>query len=388
MTKSILYLFAFFIPLNGLLYSFIGVKIAPALAFLLLVLRLAHTSKIILSKTVAICVFLFISFLMLQMIREDSVLILIMSFFYYLLIGVIFGTYSNKRTLDLFYAAYLHGVILSCLIFFAALTNVGVSNSIVQWNYGIPVNLSGIPNPNGWAPFLLLAIAANDYVYCEKKGMGSLFSQHFCFQAIIIISLLLTHSRAALLGLVVYFVLVNFKSILKIRYLLPIFLLGAGYVGLGVIDVGIEERGSITANKSGSVEVRKEILEGAIEVAGNNILFGNGYGSSQDVMENLTGWHVSLHNSFLATLIEMGIFQFALLIIICAYPFYWLIVTNRLHLMIRSKIRYIIFILLANLIFWNFHEGHINTAFWAFYFCLLRQISGEIQEDSPTALVK
>lgn len=379
MSRLILYLFSFFIPLNSLLNGFIGLKIAPILAFLLLFLRLTYSSKIIFSKTVAISLSLFICLLLLQLIREDSVLTLIISFTYYLLIGLIFASYSNKKSIDLFYTAYLHGVIVSCLLFFITLFVVEVSNPIVSWNYGIPINLSGIPNPNGWAPFLLLAIGANDYINSENKKKIFIFRQHSIFQIIIIISLLLTHSRAALLALAIYFVIVNLRSIIRLSYLVPSFLLIFGYLFLVNIDVGVYERGSISYLKSGSLEVRSEIGSATFDLISSNILIGNGYGTSQDLMEDLTGWHISLHNSFLATLIELGFFQFILLIIICAYPFIVFFSTNRNFLIYRSKYRFIIFIILANLIFWNFHEGHINTAFWAFYFCFLRQIRGEPQ---------
>lgn len=376
MTRLILYFFSFLIPLNGIVSGIIGFKIAPMFGLLLLITRLLYTSKITFSKFFFIVFFSFILILLIQAFREFNTLILAISFAYYLLIGLIFSTYTNKHNLDLFYKGFLHGVILACLIFLISLNNGGVSNSIIEWQLGLPVNLSGMQNPNGWAPFLILAIAANDYIYLGSKNSNRYINIHSISQILILVALFFTYSRAALLCVIAYYLIIYFKKILK-RPLIVSFVIIIAFFGMASfnsfnsID---QEVGSVISNKEGSINIRADVIRAVYYLPWDNILFGNGYGSSQTLIKEKTGYPVSLHNVYLAILVELGVIQFLLLLIICAYPFKTVIQQKRNLSFSQSRYKYILIGIFASLLYWMFHESHINTAFWAFYFCLSQQI--------------
>ena len=373
MTRFILYIFSFFIPLNGFINATTGLKIAPLFAALLLITRLLHTSKITFSKTFFIIFFCFILIFIMQTFREYNSLILALSFTYYLMIGLIFSTYSNKRYLDIFYKGFLHGVIFICLIFVFSLFNGGVTNSIIEWQFGLPVNISGMQNPNGWAPFLILAISANDYIYLGRKQRNRFFNIHFISQILILTALVFTYSRAAILCVIAYYLIIYFKSLMKRPILISFFIIVTfGGMSINSFDSSNEERGSVISNKEGSIDVRTDVIKAVADLPWNQVLIGNGYGTSQVLIEQRIGFPVSLHNVYLATLVELGALQFLLLLIICAYPFATAMTHKRNLSYVKSRHKYILVGIFVSLLYWMFHESHINTAFWGFYFCLLQ----------------
>jgi len=376
-TRFFIYLFSFSIPLSGIL----GFKLAPICAVLLLIVRMGQVRDVALSKTICILFLCFIMLLLVQAFRELDALILATVFTYYFLVGVIFGTFSEKYQLDIFYKGYVHGIITACLIFYASLFNGGVSNTIIDWQLGTPVNLSGMKNPNGWAPFLILAVAANDYVFRSKKPSRLFLNRHFVFLLLILGSLLFTYSRAAILSLIVYFLIAHHRKLLRsyvvIGLFFAVFLTGDMLQNLFLPLAGEYEAGTILSNKEGSLTARSGILIAIFELPWDHFFIGNGYGTSKILLEEIQGFSLSLHNVFLAILVELGFFQLLIFVMICAYPFINVHMRTGEFFPSRYQQKYILAGVLASFLYWMFHESHINTAFWAFYFCLMFQISGD-----------
>ncbi len=379
MTGLILYIFSFLLPLGGIVSEILGFKITPLVALFLLILRLFSSKQILFSKSIFIIFICFILLLLIHALRETVALVLVLSFIYYLLIGFIFATFSKQDLLDTFYTGFVHGAFFVSILFFASLFNGGLSNSIIEWQFGIPVNLSGMGNPNGWAPFLILAIAGNDYIWNKKKLHKIPSTVNLIYSLSFLISLAFTFSRAAILSVAVYYLILYRKAFLGRPIVAGgiLTLFAITILQMGSFNFDSQEVGSISSNKEGSIQIRADIFNAISTLPWNNIFIGNGYGTSQVLIEERIGYPVSLHNVYLATLVELGVFQFILLFLICVSPFALIYVNRKKIISLNESFhhKYILYGLFASLIFWFFHESHINTAFWATYFCFIQQMS-------------
>ena len=377
MTRLLLFLFSFSLPLGGISTSILGVNPGAVFALLLIIAIVYQNRLIILSKGIFFLFGCMITLFLMHAFRDSDALLLAVHFTYYLLIGIILGSFSEKHQLKAFYSGFVYGIITVCLIFFLSLFNGGVDNAVIEWQFGWPVNLSGFGNPNGWAPFLILAVAANDYLYGNLKVSRRFLNRHFIFQSVILSNLFFTYSRASILSVIFYYAVAYYKTprvFLNFGFLLTLILTALLIQNYFLPEFGAFEAGTIISNKAGSIDARGYIFSAVKEFPWDNFLIGNGYGTGKYLVQEITGYQLSLHNAFLAVLVELGFVQFVVFLIICIHPFILLSMGNRKIPLSRSPDRFIFTAILAFYLMWMLHESYINTAFWAFYFCSLLHI--------------
>lgn len=213
-----------------------------------------------------------------------------------------------------------------------------------------------IMNRNLFSLFLIIYVHLNYlHIYNSEKSVYYVHIINF----LLIFSIILIGSRAAILSIFAYLLIVNRYA--RISSVILFLIIGVVGVNFGIFDAKIIYRFSdafftlrevITAGPEASIDVKRiALFFTALEVLKDNWIFGIGAGVNlyKDVAlpYSVAGYVASPHNLWLSLLISFGVLQTTFLLIFVR------------SILVSSGVRFIIYeraLILALLVIWCFNQ--------------------------------
>jgi len=224
---------------------------------------------------------------------------------------ILFNNVSmNAKVFEKFLKLFIAFVIFACVFNFVV--NYGVITSITSDVEGYQLALSSFfDNRNTFGFYLFLGIVSNIFLLLNKQTRSVIL---YTTLAIMLTSLLLTLSRTSIIALIVCltcFLILQNRTMLYVKGFLI-----AGAMGLVIILspslLGFIKENIIRADSG--LTGRDYVYSSALNIAQDtNILFGAGYNSSIETLNQSTGYS-STHNSYLSVLVRGGVILFGMFV--------------------------------------------------------------------------
>jgi len=237
---------------------------------------------------------------------------------YFFLFGIMLNVKTTKEYIIYFMKYMIIFAIIACL--YNIVTNWTLILNLINITSSYQVDLkSFFPNRNQFGMFLFIAIVANNYRTLVYKKNSTYYMVNF----LLIMNLLMTMSRGAILALLIFYIILFFQHLKNKKTLISLIIILTTVVA--VVFSNSQLRDFIIRNvvrADAGVAGRSDVWKMGINVySKSNLLNGVGFHTGIDIAKAAGFRFDQFHNFFIDILVSGGFIELMFMVITILYVY-------------------------------------------------------------------